>query len=345
MNKKNDTRNLTQKEQDIIREKAVLMVKSGLTQTETATLLGVSRQSVNGWYNNYKANGKKAIKSKKRGNPQEPKLAGYQAAAIVNIIKDKHPEQLKLPFVLWTREAIQQLIKNKFNIKVSLTTVSRYLAKWGFSSQKPYKKAQEQNPRLVEEWLTNEYPQIKEKAKKQKATIFWADETGLRSTHSSGKSFSLKGITPEIKISAKRFSINIISAITNYGNLSFMTYTGRFSSKVFIEFLRRLIKHKKGKIFLIVDNLSVHKSKIVKEWINKHKRRIELFFLPPYSPDMNPDELLNQDLKANIYKSKRPSNREELKSMVVSQMKKFQKKPQKIQNYFSGEKVHYASAS
>lgn len=345
MNRTKDTRNLSQKEQDVIREKAVLMVKSGISQTQTALLLGVSRQSVNGWFNNYKKFGKKSFKSEKRGNPQEPKLKGYQAAIIVNIITDRHPEQLKLPFVLWTRGAVRQLIKDKFNIDVSEKTVGRYLAKWGFTSQKPYKKAQEQNPQRVNEWLENEYPQIKERAKKEKASIFWGDETGLRSTHAAGKSFSPKGKTPEVKISAKRFSVNMISAIANSGKLYFKTYTGRFTSIVFIEFLKRLIKQQKGKIFLIVDNLSVHKSQLVTEWVSKHKNRIELFYLPPYSPDMNPDELLNQDLKANIYKSKRPTDRNELKAMVASHLKKIQRNPIKIKNYFKAEKVSYAKAS
>lgn len=345
MSKKKDTRNLTQKEQDLLREKAVKMVLSGKTQTETAQLLNVSRQSVNGWVNDYKKKGKKSLKSKKRGNPQEPKLKGYQAAITVNIITDRNPEQLKLPFVLWTREAVQQLIKKRFNIDVSVKTVGRYLAKWGFTSQKPYKKAQEQNFKLVEEWLLNKYPEITKKAKKEKASIFWGDETGLRSTHSTAKSFSPKGKTPEIKISAKRFNINIISAISNSGKLYFKTYAGTFSSEVFIEFLKRLIKQNKRKVYLIVDNLAVHKSTKVMEWVNEHKSRIELFFLPPYSPDMNPDELLNQDLKANIYKVKRPTDRNELKSMVISKLKSFQRNPKKIQNYFNAKKVSYAKVS
>lgn len=345
MNKKKDIRNLTQKEQDLIREKAVKMVKNKLSYCQTAELLGVSRQAVSRWYKAYKRLGKRSFKSKKRGNPQEPTLKAYQAATIVNMITDKHPEQLKLPFVLWTREAVQKLIKDKFNIEVSLTTVGRYLEKWGFTSQKPYKKAIEQNPAYVEEWLEKIYPEIVKKAKKEKASIFWGDETGLKSTHTSGKSFSPKGKTPEIKTSAKRFSVSMISAISNSGKLYFKTYTGRFNSKAFIEFLKRLIKQIKGKIFLIVDQYSVHKSKEVEEWLSKHKSRIELFFLPTYSPDLNPDELLNNDLKSSIYKSKRPSDKKELKSMLVNKMKSFQKNPEKIKTYFLAEKVSYAKAS
>ncbi len=159
---KKDFRNTGQKAQDEIRKRAVKAVRSGMSQTEVAKIFGVSRQSVNAWVNKYKRKGISSLTSKKRGNPQEPKLKGYQAASIVKIIKDKHPEQLKLPFVLWTRESVRDLIKRKFNIELSLSTVGRYLKKWGFTSQKPVKRAYEQNDEAVQKWLKEEYPKIKE---------------------------------------------------------------------------------------------------------------------------------------------------------------------------------------
>jgi len=221
------------------------------------------------------------FKVKKRGGIKEPKLKGYQASTISRIIREKNPEQLKLPIELWTREAVQKLIKKKFDIDVCLSTVSNYLSKWGFTAQKPYKKAQEQNPEQVKKWLEEEYPEIEKRAKKENASIFWGDESELRSTHSAGKSYSPKGKTPEKKISAKRLSINMISAISNGGKLYFKTYTGKFVSGVFIDFMKRVIKQSKKKIFLIVDNLAVHKSAKVKTWVEENKSRIELFFLPP----------------------------------------------------------------
>jgi transposase len=315
---KQDFRNVSQKAQDEIRKRAVKAVLLGKLQTEVALIYGISRQSVNTWVNNYKRKGKQTLVSKKRGNPQEPKLKGHQAATIAKIIKDKHPEQLKLPFVLWTRESVRDLINKKFKIKLSLSTVGRYLKKWGFTSQKPLKRAYEQNNEAVKKWIDEDYPKIQKRAKKEKAEIFWGDETGLRSDHQAGKTYGEKGKTPVVIISAKRFKSNIISAISNKGQLAFSVFEGKFTSKKFIEFLKRLIKYSKGKkVFLIVDNLSVHKSKEVQEFIDINKSLIELFYLPSYSPDLNPTELLNNDLKANAYKQKRPTSKTEQTFMII----------------------------
>ena len=173
MKNRKDLRNFSQKEQDLIREKAIELVKQKISHSQVADLLGISRQSVGKWYKNYKRLGKKSFTSKKRGGTQEPKLKGYQASAIARIIREKNPEQLKLPIGLWTREAMQKLIKKKFDIDVCLSTVSNYLSKWGFTAQKPYKKAQEQNPEQVKKWLKEEYPEIEKRAKKENASIFW----------------------------------------------------------------------------------------------------------------------------------------------------------------------------
>lgn len=341
---KQDFRNTPQKIQDEIRGRAVKAVLSGESQTFVARLFGVSRQSVNTWVNNYKREGKQTLISAKRGNPQETKLKGHQAASIVNLITDRHPEQLKLPFVLWTREAVRDLIYKKYKIKLSVSTVGRYLRKWGFTSQKPAKRAYEQSNEAVKKWLKEEYPKIKKLSIKEKAEIFWGDETGLRSDHQTGKTYGKKGKTPIVRISAKRFRSNVISAINNKGKLAFSVYEGKFTSKRFIDFLKRLIKFTKGKkIFLIVDNLSVHKSEEVQNFINENKSKIELFYLPTYSPDLNPDELLNNDLKANAFKTKRPTSKTEQTLMVRNKLRSIQQNPQRIINYFKFEKVQYAA--
>jgi transposase len=342
--KKQDFRNIPQKTQDEIRERAVKAVLSGETQTHVAKIMGVSRSTVCIWCNKYKGLGKKSFKSKKRGNPQEPKLKGCQAATIVNIITDRHPEQLKLPFVLWTREAVRDLIKKKFNVEVSLSTVGRYLEKWGFTSQKPAKRAYERNDKAVKKWLDEDYPKIKERAVKEKAEIFWGDETGLRSDHQAGKTYSPKGKTPIVKISAKWLKSNVISALSNKGKLYFSVFEGKFNSTVFIDFVKRLLRQKKkGKIFLIVDNYRPHKSEEVKEFLKTCRGRLELFYLPPYAPELNPDELLNQELKANAFKSKRPQSKNELTLMVRNKLRSIQNNSQKIINYFKAENVKYAA--
>ena len=342
--KKQDFRNVSQKVQDEIRKRAVKAVLSGKSQTQIAEIYGVSRPTVNIWVNNSKRKGKQTLVSEKRGNPQEPKLKGHQSATIINIIKDRHPEQLKLPFVLWTREAVRDLIAKKLKIKLSLSTVGRYLKRWGFTSQKPLKRAYEQNNEAVKKWLDEDYPKIQKRAKKEKAEIFWGDETGLRSDHQAGKSYGKKGKTPVVVISAKRFRSNIISAVNNKGKLAFSVFDGKFTSKKFIEFLKRLIKYSKGeKVFLIVDNLSVHKSKEVQEFIDGNKSKIELFYLPSYSPELNPTELLNNDLKANAYKQKRPTSKTEQALMIRNKLRSIQQDSERVKNYFKFEKVQYAA--
>jgi transposase len=342
--KKQDFRKVSQKTQDEIRKRAVKAVISGKTQTDVAEIFGVSRSTVNIWVNNYKREGKQTLVSAKRGNPQEPKLKGHQAATIVNLIIDRHPEQLKLPFVLWTREAVRDLIYKKYKIKLSVSTIGRYLKKWGFTSQKPAKRAYEQSNEAVKKWMKEEYPAIKKLSIKEKAEIFWGDETGLRSDHQTGKTYGKKGKTPVVRISAKRFRSNVISAINNKGKLAFSVYEGKFTSKRFIDFLKRLIKFMKAKkMFLIVDNLSVHKSDEVKNFINENKSKIELFYLPTYSPDLNPDELLNNDLKANAFRAKRPTSKTEQTLMVRNKLRSIQQNPQRVINYFKFEKVQYAA--
>lgn len=339
-----DFRNTPQKAQDEVRGRAVKAVLSGKTQTEVAAIFGVSRQSVNTWVNKYRREGKQTLVSKKRGGWKEPTLRGYQASVIKNIIIGRHPEQLKLPFVLWTREAVQRLIQKKFDIKLSLSTVGRYLKKWGMTSQKPLKRAYEQDDKAVQKWINEEYPKIKARAKKEKAELYWGDETGIRSDHQTGKGYSPKGKTPVVVISAKRFRTNVISAINNSGKFVFSVFEGKFNSQKFIDFLKRLIKHLKGKkVFLIVDNLSVHKSDDVKKFTNENISKIELFYLPTYSPELNPDELLNNDLKINLYKAKRPTSKTEQMLMVRNKLRSIQQNPQKIKNYFKAEKVRYAA--
>lgn len=192
--------------------------------------------------------------------------------------------------------------------------------------------------------MKEEYPTIKKRSIKEKAEIFWGDETGLRSDHQAGKTYGEKGKTPVIKISARRFRSNVISAINNKGKLAFSVFEGKFTSKRFIDFLKRLIKYSKGKkIFLIVDNLSVHKSEEVRNFVNDHKLEIELFYLPSYSPDLNPDELLNNDLKANAYKQKRPTSKTEQTLMIRNKLRSIQQNSQRVKNYFKFHKVQYAA--
>ena len=198
-----------------------------------------------------------------------------------------------MPFYLWTRESVGLLIQEKFSIKLSKWTVGRYLAKWGLSPQKPARRAIEQNPKAIERWFKVEYPIIQKIAKKEKATIFWGDEMGLRSDHNVGRTYGLKGRTPIVKRTGNRFSCNRISTITNLGKLSFMAFNENFTEVIFLKFLKRSIRQSDRKMFLIVDNHRSHKSKKVNTWLRSNEDKIRIYYLPSYCPELNPDEFLN----------------------------------------------------
>ena len=287
----NDARKIHKKALEELRKKGIQLLQKGYKKTEISKILNVNTKTVYTWHKKYKESGVSGLKVLTRGVKKGTKkrLKNYECAQIVRIIKDRYPEQLKLPFVLWTRQAVKELIYKKFKITLAITTVGNYLRSWGFSSQKPLKKAYEQKPEAVKKWLNEEYPSIKEKSKSENGEIHWCDETGFKSDSQVLKGFSPKGRTPILKKTGSRFSLNMISSITNQGKVRFMVYESKMNAKLFITFLKRLIKSSKRKIFLIVDNLRVHHANIVKQWIEKQKDLIDLFFLPSYSPVLIPD--------------------------------------------------------
>ncbi len=280
------------------------------TQKRASIVFDITERSVNKIWAKYKAGGKRALRSKKRGVNQGKKLKKDQAYKVRQLIKDKLPDQLKLPFGLWTREAVQQLISLKFGVELSRWQVGRYLKSWGYTPQKPIKKAFEQKPERVQKWLEQEYPAIENKAKIEKTIIYFGDETGCRSNHQAGKSYAPKGQTPIIKATGKRFTVNMISAISNRGHLQFMLMEKGFNSEVFKTFLEQMIKYSNRKVFFITDNHPAHKTIKLNQWLDEHKDKIEVFFIPPYSPELNPQEYVNQDLKTNIIGKKRAINKE-----------------------------------
>lgn len=339
-----DARTLPSEAQEDIRRKAVNTVLDGRTKTETAEIFGVTRQAVTKWVKAYEQGGQKALKAKKRGRRKGgKKLLAWQAAQTAKMLIGRHPEQLKLPFYLWTRQAVVELIQKRFDVRLSIWTVGRYLKRWGFTPQKPIRKAYEQNPNAVDRWLKEQYPDTHREAKEEKATIFWGDEMGLRSDHAVGRTYGRKGQTPIIPITGKRFGCNMISGITNRGQLNFMVFREKFTSDVFTDFLSRLIRQNESKIFLIVDRHPVHRSAQVKEWLTKHKEKILMFFMPGYSPDLNPDELLNQDVKSNALGRQRPHNQKDLMAKTRSFLRSRQRRPAVVKKYFQGVHVRYAA--
>lgn len=342
--KTRDARSLPAAAQEDLRIRVVKAVVGGKKQVEVAQIFGVTRQAVGRWVEAYRTGGIKALRAKPQGRPKGGSLLPWQAAQIVKILQDRHPEQLKLPFYLWTREAVAELIERKFGIRRSIWTVGRYLRRWGFTPQKPIRRAYERNPEQVRRWLDEDYPWIRKRAKRERGAIYWGDEMGLRSDHATGRSYGRRGQTPVIPGTGKRFGCNMISAITNRGQLNFMVFKQRFREDVFLEFLKRLVRQTQQKVFLIVDGHPVHRSRKVAAWLQKSSQRIELFFLPSYSPELNPDEMLNQDVKSNASGRRRARDQGQLMGDVRRYLRSRQRQPHRVRRYFEAESVLYARA-
>ncbi len=342
---KQDFRTVEDSIRDNIRKRAIVLVEQGEKKKDVANIFGVSANSITNWIKCYKAQGSKGLVGAKRGVKSENKklLSSSQEKQIQNMIIDKMPDQLKLPFALWTRKAVKELIERELGIVLAITTTGDYLRSWGFSPQKPKKKAYEQNPKAVKKWLYGDYPKIKKKAKSENAEIHWADETGVKNNSQHGRSYAPKGKTPIRKTVGKRLSTNMISSVTNQGKVEFMIYSGTMNADRFLKFLRQLIKNRDRKIYLILDNLKVHHSKIVKKWVEKNKTTIELFFLPSYSPEKNPDEYLNCDLKQGLSQKPAPKNINKLQNHIKEHMDMLQNNQDRVKKYFNHKDIKYAA--
>jgi len=345
MDTRQDARKLDLVGKEDLRRRVVrAVVDGGLNKAEAARVFGVSRTSVHSWIDLYITHGEDGLTPKRPGRPKGGgQLKGWQAATIVNLIKDNCPEQLKMPFALWTREAVRDLIRMKFGIRYSLGMVGRLLCRWGFTPQKPVTRAYERNGERIRDWLQREYPTLRRRAKRENAEIYWEDETGLRSDHLVGRSYSPRGETPVIRNTGQRFGCNIISAVNNLGKMRFRVFKGSFNQSVMIDFLDRLIRDAKRKIIVIVDGHPAHRGRRLREWLKRHASQCELVLLPGYAPELNPDELLNQDLKSNVFWSGRPRTQDELVGQTRSYLRATQKRPDIVRAYFQEANVNYAA--
>ena len=340
-----DARTLSQDEQYQKRRQVIKLRKRGMSFPEIAEIVEISPTYACTIWKRYERDGEMAILKRKRGRKLGEKqvLAEDQQAGIRKMIVDKTPDQLKMPFALWTRKAVQELIRLRHGIKMPIRTVGEYLFRWGFTPQKPVRKAYEQNPERVQQWLKEEYPDIAKRAKNEGAEISWCDETGLRNDENRDRGYAPKGKTPTIRLNARRTSMSMISAITNQGKVRFMVYKDSMSPALLIRFMKRIIKDSGRKVFLIVDNLRTHHSNDVRRWTKEHASEIELFYLPPYSPELNPDEYLNCDVKCGVHGGVPARSDKELKKKMISHMRKLQKMPYRVMKYFNHPRIRYAA--
>ena len=337
-----DARKLKHEELTALRKRGVTAVQNGESPEDVARILGISRVTIYNWLALYRSGGWDALNANKRGG-RKPKLDAKAMEWLYKAITNNTPEQYRFSFVLWTSKLVGKLIEEHFGIKLSKASVCRLLNQLGLSAQRPLWRAYQQSPERVADWIQNEYPAIRARAKREKAEIWFADEAGIRSDAHSGTTWSPKGKTPIVSSTGARFGMNIISAVNPQGKFRFMCVKGRVNAGVFIDFLKRMLKSTECKVFLIVDAHPSHKAKKVSKFLKSVADRIELFFLPPYSPELNPDEYVWNDLKNNSLGRKAITSIEEMKREVISYLRFIQKTPERVRSFFHAPTTAYAA--
>jgi transposase len=341
-----NAKELSPQERENLRKKIVRQMKKHGDTRRVAEICECSLRHVQSTWKKYIDGGVGAIKTSKMGRPKGSgcKLTHEQEKKIIKLITDKNPEQLKLPGCLWDRKLVAGLVFEQFKIKMPLSTMGYYLAKWGFTAQRPKKQHYKQNAEEVRAWLEEEYPAIAEKAKEENAEIHWVDETGIKNTSNYVKGYSPKGVTPVVSVASEHIRVNMISAITNKGKLRFKFYRGKMNQSHYIDFLERLIKTSNKKVYAIADNLSVHHGMKVREWAGKSADKIKLFYLPKYSPHLNPDEYLNNNLKHEMAKKGYSANADEVQAKATGIMRSIQNKTGRVESFFDKDDVMYAKS-
>jgi transposase len=340
--KTTDARKLDYRTLTELRKRGVASVQEGQSPEVVAKALGINRVTIYGWLSRYRQGGWGALDARKRGG-RPPKLDAKAMRWIYQTVTEKNPLQLKFTFALWTAKMVGQIIHQRFNIRLSKASVCRLLGQLGLTPQRPVWRAYQQNPEEVQKWLQEKYPRIQRLARQQGAMIFFGDEAGIRSDHHAGTTWATRGETPVVSSTGARFGLNLISAVSAQGEFRFMVLRGRVGAGSFIEFIRRLLHGIPYRVFLIVDGHPAHKAKAVTHFIETVKNRFRLFFLPPYSPELNPDEGVWSDLKNNAIGRQPLHSREHLHGAFISHLRSIQKSPDRVFSYFNHETTKYAA--
>jgi transposase len=271
-------------------------------------------------------------------------LTDSQAEHIRHLLRTHQPEELGIAAPLWTRRAVAGLIQREYDLVLAVRTVGRYLARGGFTAKRPRRHSRDQDPDEVKEWLEETYPAIEDRAEREGATIYWGDETGAAADRLPATGDAPRGEPATMDVPDRHIRASQISAVANAGEVRFMTYAQTMNAALFLVFLNRLLRSTTGKVFLVVDRLRAHMTPAVQEWMASHRERIEVFYLPRYAPELNPDEYLNNDLKGQVNKTGLPHDTKEVRSRIQEFMRRRQYLPEHVMRYFCHPSAQYAAA-
>ncbi len=339
----NDGRKLDHKTLEQLRIRAVRQIEQGVHPEDIAAALGMTRAAVYSWLAKYREGGLDALKARPvPGRP--PKLSSAQLQRLYTLVVGNDPRQLRFAFALWTRDMVRDLIRREFGVRLSAVSVGRLLRKLGLSPQRPLYRAYQQNPEAVRRWKVEDYPQIRAQAQQVGATIWFADEAGVRSDYHAGTTWAPVGQTPVVAATGDRFAVNLISAVTTRGGLRFAVYDGNLNGGVFIDFCRRLLHDAPGPVFLVLDGHPMHRSNAVREFAEATNGRLRLFFLPGYSPELNPDEWVWKNIKHDRLGRSGVDSVADLKSKALAALHRLQKLPHLVQSFFRDLNLRYITA-
>src|SRR5215211_4979618 len=327
------------------RRQVVGLRRAGLTYDAIAAQVGLTRTGVFNICKRFAERGAAGLKSGPRG-PEPGRgrfLDAEQEAAARDLIRRHTPDELGLPFALWSRAAVRELIRRRFGVRLAVRTTGTYLARWGFTAQKPLRRAYEQDPAAVRRWLRRDYPAPVVRARRARGVIFWGDETGWRSDDVRGRGYAPRGRTPVVRVCRRRAGLSLLSAVANKGELRWMVVDGAVNAPTLIRFLERLIRDARRKVFLILDRLKAHRARLTRDWLAEHRAEIEVSYLPSYSPELNPDEGVHADLKQAVPRRAPARSQQRLKRATVGHMRSLSKRPARIRAIFQHQQFRYAA--
>jgi transposase len=327
------------------RRQVIGLRQAGTTYDAIAAQVGLTRTGVFDICKRFAERGAAGLKSGPRG--PEPGTGRYldaaQEAAVRDLIRRHTPDELGLPFALWSRAAVRELVLRRCGVELAVRTMGTYLARWGFTAQKPLRRAYEQDPAAVRRWLRQDYPALAARAKRARGVIFWGDETGLRSDDVRGRCYAPRGRTPLVRVCHRRAGLSLLSAVTNKGELRWMVVEGAVNAPTLIRFLQRLVREARRKVFLILDRLKAHRARLTRDWLAEHRAEIEVTYLPSYSPELNPDEGVHADLKQAVPRKAPARSKQQLKRAAISHMRSLSKRPKRIRSIFQHQQFRYAA--